>query len=1392
MRATLLRLARAQHVRDSRAVCQFQFTPKAGLRSFSSSPAAASGLRELLSVSEEVADAVATNKPVVALESTIYTHGILGNDLAKQHLDLVRRHGGIPAIIAIVDGRPKVGVSYEEILRMIEDKSTVKASRRDIAYLVGMGLAGRKIHGGTTIAGTMLLAKAAGIRVFGTGGLGGVHRGGESSMDVSADLTELGRTRVAVIGSGCKGFLDIPRTLEFLETQGCLVSSFADGRQGSVDFPAFWARESGIKSPLTVTTEKEAASIIYAQEMLGIESGMFFANPISEEHGIPAAEMQVVIEQAVREANEKGFTGSNNTPYILGRLRELTSEKTVVANKALVHSNIIRATKVSVELSRLLSPKSSQTGSSALLHQPVLVRPQPTEAKTEPAPASAPVSNIMVAGSVAVDLSCDYSRPKSGDASPQSHVSNPSRISQSVGGVGRNVAVAAHLASGGSGVQFCSLVGDDVAGQTVLTSLNASGLNTSSIMKLNHQKYPEGRTAQYVAVNDGNKDLVLAMADMNIFSKNSFSDHWRSTVAASKPKWLVVDGNWAPPEIRNWIRAGEDNDAKVAFEPVSAEKSKSLFCPERGLPRLNLYPEPSISLASPNTYELAAMYNTAKDNGYFEPMDWFEVIDAFGMRGARDRFIHLTSVELTDAGVPIQTINLLPYIPTILTKLGSKGVLMTAILGKDDPRLRDRDEEEFILTRSPPTHPVVGGVYMRLFPAVESVKDIVSVNGVGDTFLGVLISGLAQGGRVDKLVDVAQRGAVLTLKSTESLSLAKASDVDWTVYFMTHIYFNKAVMDHQKIIRPKASSNALKQLFPRRAKFEINGAAQHEMSSDVESTSGRAEEGKQKLANPVYEKDSDEEELERLVLGDRAGFRENLFENDSKDLFGGPGDDMDGDGDLEEVDDDALFMVDTAMPGVKGPVTSAPKGADDPNAPVWEDSDDERLAISLANTSRLRKLRLTEAEDLVSGTEYCRRLRQQYLRLNPSPAWAREAEGRPSKRRRSSAASSDSSDSDSDAFSAEPLEKFLRSATSLGGVGSTKTRRLRPEVLDIQRTREIPDKHKAAVSSLSFHPQYPVLLSASSASILYLHHIAADAQPTPHPRLTSVQARQVDVRRAAFLYPDGDKIVFGGRRRYFHTWDLPSGVVAKTTQVLGHRLEHKTMEHFRLSPCGRYMAVAGSGRKGGGVVNVLSVASTQWIAAARLSSRHGVADFAWWSNGDGLAILGKDGQVGEYSVESQSFVGVWHDEGCVGGIVIALGGHQGPAALGEDRWVAVGSSSGITNIYERSELLRTATDGDDGEQMLKERPSPRRTFEQLVTAITALAFSPDGQLFAFGSQYKKDALRLVHLPTCTVYRNWPTEQTSIGRLTAVAFGRGSDLLAVGNDVGKIRLWDIRS
>ncbi|KAI1385078.1 Indigoidine synthase A like protein-domain-containing protein [Hypoxylon trugodes] len=762
------RLARSCHLNVTYAH-QRLFSTSRKLSQISNSSNLAA-LRDILKVSEEVTDALATNKPVVALESTIYTHGALGNDLDLE--GVVRRNGGVPAVVGILEGVPTVGLLPEEVARMVEGLPK-KVSRRDIAYLVGMGMLGNKINGGTTIAGTMILARLAGIRVFGTGGLGGVHRGGHESFDISADLTELGRTRMAVISSGCKGFLDIPRTLEYLETQGVLVSTFADGRPGAVDFPAFWARDSGVKSPSIVHDEEQAAAITLAQEKLGIESGILFANPIPEQFSIPRSEMDAVIEQAIQESTQQGALGSENTPFILKRIRQLTNDRSVLANKILVQANVERATKIAVALSQLVA------GESVTPHKPVKQQsgfqfyekkpPSIIEAAQETKVTSK--ADILVAGSVAIDLSCDYvGEDWIEHPAPHLHTSNPAHIGQSIGGVGRNVALAAQRVMQSSGVRLCSMIGDDLAGSTILSSMQASGMDTSCIRQLSRKQYPESRTAQYVAVNDANKNLVLGMADMGIISTHSFPNHWNSIVKESKPSWLVVDGNWAHNNIRAWVQAAKQSDAHVAFEPVSKGKSTRLFCNEKDIESLGVFPNASVDLATPNQYELAAMHAAAQRYEYFDNQNWWEVIDAFGMRGARDRFVKLTSVSMTDAGIPQQAIQLLPFIPTIVTKMGSHGALLTMILKNDDPRLMDPAYEKFILSRSLNKHPEVGGVYMRLFPPVERVEDVISVNGVGDTFLGVLIAGLSQGGKVENLINVAQKGAVLTLRSPQSVS----------------------------------------------------------------------------------------------------------------------------------------------------------------------------------------------------------------------------------------------------------------------------------------------------------------------------------------------------------------------------------------------------------------------------------------------------------------------------------------------------------------------------------------------------------------------------------------------------------------------------------------------
>ncbi|KAK5119494.1 hypothetical protein LTR85_007594 [Meristemomyces frigidus] len=772
-----------------------------------------------LHISEEVQQAIAEHRPVVALESTIYTHGFPYPDnlsLASRLESLVRVNGGVPATIGILDGIARVGMSAEGLIQLVSSAGKpglLKVSRRDLGFVCGLtGADGKPLNGGTTVSATMILAHRAGIRVFATGGLGGVHRGAEQTMDVSADLTELGRTPVAVISSGCKSFLDIPKTLEYLETQGVAVATFADGRTGAVEFPAFYSRESGVTSPMVVRDEVEAARVIYAHAELGLQSGLHFANPIPARHSIPHRQMEAAIHEALGNAALAGATGAASTPYILAKIKELTGGKSVVANKALVEANVVRGTKVAVALGKLEMeradrhdrPESQVVGpgasnftstgvslgvSAADTEAPVtastttrtLEPPPPSDAAASAADLPAAV---FVAGSLNVDLACDFA-PRTGSVAhgPELQTSNPATIAQSLGGVGHNVARAAHLM--GANVRLCSAVGDDLSGKAALDALAASEMSAAGVKILPAES--GSRTSQYVAINDRNKDLVLAMADVSILEQTaeasalaqSFDNFWLPQLQHSKPSHLVLDANWPAQHLARWLQAGKHAGAQIAFEPVSNVKGAALF----QLPKpysLDVFPDPSVHLATPNTHELVALYQAARASGAFERMDWWEVIDALGIpsTGARVQMALATSSDLVDRGIPQQSIQLLPFIPSICTKLGAQGVLLTQLLPANDPRLSSGEYAPYILSRcTNETEETlgVGGVYMRLFPAVETVKaeDVVSVNGVGDTFAGTLIAGLAKrgtGARVEELVDLAQRAAVLTLKSTESVS----------------------------------------------------------------------------------------------------------------------------------------------------------------------------------------------------------------------------------------------------------------------------------------------------------------------------------------------------------------------------------------------------------------------------------------------------------------------------------------------------------------------------------------------------------------------------------------------------------------------------------------------
>ncbi|ORY11811.1 IdgA domain-containing protein [Clohesyomyces aquaticus] len=743
-----------------------------------------------LIVSEEVREALHSKKPVVALETTIYTHGFPYPDnvaLASLLESVVRVNGGVPATIGIIDGIAHVGMSPEELIRLTESagqQTTLKLSRRDLGYVCGMRLAGKQFNGGTTIAATMILAHLAGIKVFGTGGLGGVHRGAESSMDISADLTELGRTPVTVVSSGCKSFLDIPRTLEYLETEGVGVGTFADGRQGHVDFPAFWSRDSGIKSPMEIQNEIEAAAIIHAQHSLQISSGLLFANPVPADAAIPKHEMDSIIEEAIRQANASGASGKDNTPFILNKVKELSGGKSIPANRALIESNVKRAAIVARELAVLEAKDTQAQGRESTYFTPVpssatsssaitSITTPPSPSQTSLTPVSASPAEIIVAGALAVDYSCDYAplATSANPTDPQLHTSNPAVITQTLGGVAHNIAKAAHFV--GSSVRLCSAIGDDLSGKAALSQLEAEGMHSDGIKVLAHPS----RTAQYVAVNNTHKDLHLAMADMSILETSTaeiVKKAWLSSPSEAKPKMLIADANWTTETLHTWLRYGKSISAITAFEPVSTAKAGRLFCTPSDSDPSAIFPNHLVDIATPNNHELKALHDVAYRLELFSLHAWFRTIDALGIppSGLRVPLAITTSPELVDQGIPQQSIKLLPFIPTILTKLGPKGVLLTKLIKADDPVLSSPDEAQYVLSRCMNGDSEIGGLYIRLFPPEKILGpgEVVSVNGIGDTFLGALAAGLVKGKKVEEVVPLAQRASVLSLKSRESVS----------------------------------------------------------------------------------------------------------------------------------------------------------------------------------------------------------------------------------------------------------------------------------------------------------------------------------------------------------------------------------------------------------------------------------------------------------------------------------------------------------------------------------------------------------------------------------------------------------------------------------------------
>ncbi|MDO4355732.1 MAG: pseudouridine-5'-phosphate glycosidase [Clostridia bacterium] len=306
-------------------------------------------LSKYLDVAPEVSRALAENRPVVALESTIISHGMpypQNVETALRVEETVRQAGAVPATIAIIGGKLKAGLTKEEIEHLGKKGLQVtKASRRDLPILVSRGA-----DGATTVATTMIIAAMAGISVFATGGVGGVHRGAETTMDISADLEELAQTPVMVVCAGAKSILDLGLTLEYLETKGVPVIGF-----GTEELPAFYTRRSGFKVDYRIDTPEELASAFYVKRELGMNGGMLVTNPIPEEYSMDPAVINKAIDEAIEESRRLGIHGKETTPFLLAKVKDITGGDSLASNIQLVLNNAKVAARTAAELCRLAS-----------------------------------------------------------------------------------------------------------------------------------------------------------------------------------------------------------------------------------------------------------------------------------------------------------------------------------------------------------------------------------------------------------------------------------------------------------------------------------------------------------------------------------------------------------------------------------------------------------------------------------------------------------------------------------------------------------------------------------------------------------------------------------------------------------------------------------------------------------------------------------------------------------------------------------------------------------------------------------------------------------------------------------------------------------------------------
>lgn len=707
-----------------------------------------------LSISNEVQHALAGKTPVVALESTIITHGLpfpQNVEMALRVEKVIRDAGAVPATIAFINGKPKVGLTINEI-EQLADYATRgdvnKVSRRDIAYTVGNNL-----QGGTTISGTMILAHLAGIKVFATGGLGGVHRGAEVTMDVSADLEELGRTPVAVVCAGPKAILDIEKTMEYLETKGCMVATM--GSRG-VNVPGFYTRDSGVKSPYNFNDAKDAAKIIHAGNKLGLNSGYLFCVPPPESIALDDAYVERIILTASQKANELGIKGKELTPYLLSEIAKITAGISVKTNVEFVLNNAKVGADIAKELNGLNQTAAGQR-LTAGNHQPSQIFETGREK----------VKNyIAVVGSVAMDTHCIMT------GATRMADSNPGIIRSAIGGVGHNVALAAHRSNRDSSVdtKLITSVGDDVSGSAILglTELQTDGFFIDK----------KHTTAQYTSMHSSDGNLIVACADMDLPTKIPL-DHITAELAKLKPQVVLTDANVSAEVLEILVKLQREQDFKLVFEPTSMAKAGKIS----KIRALKPFPNQSFFLATPTVAELETMFKSFDYEGKFDVDNWFPIIDSLQVDSSLKKLSKETKSPFFNSilkkGIFQMGCYLIPYIPRLVIKDGANGLYVFTLIDDVSKLEFPNDAANFsILTKGSTLNGSQVGILFEHFEIPEKNVSVINVTGAGDTLVGVLLNELCVHGDIFigdgdakyRSLKRAQLGAKLTVEDESNVS----------------------------------------------------------------------------------------------------------------------------------------------------------------------------------------------------------------------------------------------------------------------------------------------------------------------------------------------------------------------------------------------------------------------------------------------------------------------------------------------------------------------------------------------------------------------------------------------------------------------------------------------